>query len=275
MDSKNLLFHETFQPEMNYIAKILELAINDYSGDKFHISEITGIPTGKEKGKVEPHIKYCKYMGLIDYAYSNGTYELSATPVGKEVWNQDKYIHEQLTMWLMHYMISRKDKGAPQWVFVDRSLNQGFNSELSSTYVSSSAQKEFGIASADVTKAFGVVKSSYQSGCFSSLNYLDWDAKLKFKEKTEEIEFGYLYAYVLADSWDELFPDKKEITFTDIINTIEFGKIFGLNDEDVDGVLDTLENIGVIKLNRQLYPVTVVRTADKDEILGNIYSLLM
>ena len=49
--ANNVFFHETFQPELTYVAKILELAIDMYNGDKFDISERTGIPTGKEKGK--------------------------------------------------------------------------------------------------------------------------------------------------------------------------------------------------------------------------------
>lgn len=52
MAANNLLFHETFQPETTYIAKILELSINGFSGDKFTISELTGIPTGDKKEKL-------------------------------------------------------------------------------------------------------------------------------------------------------------------------------------------------------------------------------
>ena len=62
-----LKFHETFQPEWTYIARVLELAKDNYCGSKFDISDITGIPTGKQKGKVEPHIKYAQFMGLICY----------------------------------------------------------------------------------------------------------------------------------------------------------------------------------------------------------------
>ena len=50
--SNALEFHETFQPEMAYIAKILQLASENYTGTKFEISDCTGIPTGKQKGKV-------------------------------------------------------------------------------------------------------------------------------------------------------------------------------------------------------------------------------
>lgn len=45
----NFIFYETFQPELTYIARIMELAADDYSGDKFQISNITGISTGKKR----------------------------------------------------------------------------------------------------------------------------------------------------------------------------------------------------------------------------------
>ena len=52
--SSVLEFHETFQPEMTYIAKILKLASENYAGTKFEISDCTGIPTGKQKAKLSP-----------------------------------------------------------------------------------------------------------------------------------------------------------------------------------------------------------------------------
>jgi len=275
MAANNLLFHETFQPETTYIAKILELSINGFSGDKFTISELTGIPTGNKKGKVEPHIKYAKYMGLVNYACSRGNYDLSATELGREVWNQDRYLHETLTLWLLHYMISRSNTGAPQWAYVVREINQGFTEDMSSTHMAGLIQKEFGLSSADATKAFGVVKGSYSTGCFSNLFYLTWEDRIQFEEKTVKIELGYLYAYALLNSWDELFPEKKEITFNEVMENIGFGKVFGLNDEDVDSVLSTLEKMGIISLNRQLYPVTIVRISDAESVISNIYSMLM
>ena len=119
-------FHETFQPEAGYLAKILELASNNYSGSKFEISEKTGIPTGKQKGKVEPHIKYAAFMGLLSYACEKGKYQISLTDLGREVYVQDPYLHETLTKWLCHYGISRKEYGAPQWSFLIHDGNLGF-----------------------------------------------------------------------------------------------------------------------------------------------------
>ena len=62
----NLNFHQTFKPEAQYISSILSVADDETPYDIKDISNLTGIPSGKSSGKVEPHILYSYYMGLID-----------------------------------------------------------------------------------------------------------------------------------------------------------------------------------------------------------------
>ncbi len=271
----NLNFHETFQPETTYITRILELAVDGFKGDKFRISEITGIPTGDKKGKVEPHIKYSSYMGLTDYTYNRGVYKLLATKLGAEVWRQDRYMHEDLTLWLLHYCMTRQNMGAPQWSYLVRKVHEGFNSTVSTSHISSMLQKDYEVSSTDAGKAVSVMRSSYTTGVFSNIQYLEWEEKLKFKEKMEEIQFKYLYAYALLMSWEMIFPEKKEITLTEISEDLCIGKVFGFNDEELDSVLSTLADNRIISINRQLFPITIIRTSSSEEMLKKMYSALM
>ncbi len=274
MKSNDLFFHETFQPEIKYISEILRLASDSFYGNKFDISDITGIPTGKEKGKVEPHIRYAKYMGLIDFSYDKGMYTLSLTEIGKEVFFQDRYLHETLSLWLMHYGLS-SNKGAPQWMFLIRSINKGFNSKITSSQYTSQIEKAFEIYGNDISKYFGVLKNAYISGMFEKLGYLSWDEGIVFNEKYEEYDLAYLYAYILFDSWDYSFPEKNEITFTEIVEELKYGKILGLNDETIDSILNTLEELNVVRINRQLFPVTIIRLIKTQNIIKEMYSLLL
>lgn len=271
-----LLFHETFQPELTYVSKILALAADDFIGDKYNISEVTGIPTGKEKGKVEPHIKYAKYMGLIDYTYDRGIYNLSLLPLGQEVWKQDKYLHENITLWLLHYGLSREEYGAPQWTYFVKTANSGFTNDVSTEYFFSNIQKDMGVSLSDATKAFGVVKSSYSDGLFSGLYFAEWDDEhIHFNEKNEQYDMTYLYGYALLDCWDRIFSDKKELSFDQVVEDMSYGKIFGLNSEEIDSVLCSLEEKQIVSINRQLFPVTIVRTIQTQDIIAQIYSQLM
>lgn len=267
-------FHETFQPEVAYLARICALASENYTGDKFTISDLTGIPTGKQKGKVEPHIKYASFMGLIDYALDKGVYSLSLTQLGKEVINQDRYLHENLTHWICHYCISRQGSGAPQWSYVVHNGHSGFSQINSSQYHLNRAKDLF---KTDVgfEELFGVMRRSYIEGYFSDLMYLKWNDGIEYVEHLERPELLFVYAYALFDSWERLFPERNEITMTELITDIELGKIFNLNDTEIDSVLEDLSNKELLKVNRQLYPSTIVRLSTSREIIPDLYSLLL
>ena len=52
--SSSLVFHETFQPEIGYIAKILKLASEEYSGNKFRFL-YKGIIINHNKNRANLH----------------------------------------------------------------------------------------------------------------------------------------------------------------------------------------------------------------------------
>lgn len=267
-------FHETFQPELPYLAKIIDLASHNFSGSKLEISELSGIPTGKQKGKVEPHIKYASFMGLVDCTVSKGIYSLSLSPLGTEVFIQDKFLHEYLTHWLCHYGLSRPDLGAPQWYYIVHKGHSGFYKNNSSDYHLNKANALFG-TNVNFAEMFGVVKRCYSEGFLSDINYLKWDDRAKFIEHSENPELLFVYAYVILDCWKRLFPKKSEITLTELIEQIEIGKIFNVSDPEIDSILDNLEFEGVLKLNRQLYPPTIVCTSNLDIIIPKLYNRLL
>ena len=174
--SSALEFHETFQPELPYIAKVLKLASENYSGTKFEISDCTGIPTGKQKGKVEPHIRYAKCMGLIDYSIENGVYSLQLTSLGEEVFVQDPYLHEDLSLWLCHYGLTKKNSLAPQWEYLAHSAHPGFGARISQERMFTLAGTWCDVSQDNMLKkVFRVVKNCYTEGCFQRLDYLEWD----------------------------------------------------------------------------------------------------
>ena len=274
INRSQIKFHETFQPEATYLAKICELAEKDYSGDKYAISELTGIPTGKQKGKVEPHIKYASYMGLIDFMMNKGVYSLSLTPMGREVISQDRYLHENITHWLCHYGISRRWAGAPQWIYAVHYGHSGQTQVNSSEYHLAKANSLFG-TNVEFEEIFGVVRRSYIDGFFSDLNYLRWTDGIEYIDHTDRPELLFVYAYVILDSWDWLFPGKKEITILELFETIGLGKVFNLGELDIDGILDDLSSEGLLQVNRQLYPATIVRLSNSNVIIPKLFSLLL
>ena len=272
VNRSQLKFHETFQPEAGYISKILELANDSYSGDKFQISEITGIPTGNQKGKVEPHIKYASFMGLVEYSVENGVYQLTLSDLGTLVFKEDKYLHEQLTRWICHYRLSCEN-GAPQWNYLIHKANQGFNIQNSSQFYLDKAS-DFFSTKISFEELFGVVKRSYTDGFFGDLNYLKWAFEMQVEHFLHQ-EHLFAYAYSLLDSWDKLYPDRQELTLIEINSGIGIGRIYNFSNETIDDVLDMLSNEGIISVNRQLNPITVIRLVTTEFAMNRIYSRLL
>ena len=249
--SSVLEFHETFQPETTYIAKLLRLASENYVGTKFDISECTGIPTGKQKGKVVPHIRYASCMGLINYSTANGVYSLQLTPLGEEVFVQDPYLHEDLTAWLCHYGMTKRGSSAPQWEYIAHSAHPGFGEKVSQDRLFSLASTWCDVSTANMLKkVFSVVKTSYTEGCFEHLNYLEWDTSITFFEHQENTDY-------------------------ELKEELGFNKIFGLNEDECNYVIDSLADEGIIMVNRQLYPATIIRTSNLTSVISRLYSRLL
>lgn len=274
--SKVLEFHETFLPESAYIASILKLASEGFSGTKYEISEQSGIPTGKQKGKVEPHIKYAKFMGLTDFRCENSVYDLSLTPLGEEVLAEDPYLHEELSCLLCHYEMTRRKSGAPQWEFLIHNAYPGLEVKLSEERLFTLAGTWCDVPNESMRKkVFSVVKGSYMKGCFEKLSFLTWKNDIEFHEQPERSDLIFVYAYALSDSWDRLFPDKREITISDLKNEIGFDRIFGFNEDESNSVIDSLAFEGILTVNRQLFPATLIRTSDTGSIISKLYSRLL
>lgn len=276
INSAALEFHETFQPELSYIAQILRLASEGYSGTKYDISQDSGIPTGKQKGKVEPHIRYAKFMGLVEYQCEKGIYSLALSKLGQEVFTQDPYLHEDLTIWLCHYCMSRCEAGAPQWSYLIHTAHPGLGEWISQERLFRMAEAWCDVSpSAMPRKVFSVVKGSYTGGCFADLDFLEWDDQLEFHEKAEHLELAFVYAYALLDSWERLAPNKREITEFTLKDQIGFGKLFGFNEEECGYVIDSLRDENLLAVNRQLYPATIIRMASSADLIPQLYSRLL
>lgn len=272
----SLEFHETFKPETVYISKLLKLASDQYSGTKYEISEISGIPTGEQKGKAEPHIKYASYMGLIDFSCGKGIYSLRLTPLGEEVFVQDPYLHEDLSLWLCHYCMTRKVVGAPQWTYLIHDVHPGFGQPLSQERLFSLASLWCDVSTSSMLKkVFSVVKGSYTDGCFAHLDFLDWSDQLEFHEQSEKLELEFVYAYALLDSWERLYPEKREITELELKDGLGFSRLFGFNEEESNYVIDSLCDEGLFTVNRQLFPATIIRMTNADNIVPQLYSRLL
>lgn len=267
----NLNFHQTFKPEKQYIVSILNITDMQKPLSIQEISSFTGIPNGKSSGKVEPHITYAKYMGLIDVIKENGNYILSKTRLGEIVTYEDPGLQEKLTILLCHAMMLRKKSGAAMWSAAFNIVLPQYHTGINKEFLIKELDRELG--GKVTTKNISPLLSSYED-IFSILNIIEInDSRIIQKKLSIEKEFIYLYALMLLEYWDEIFVEQNEITAEQLVK-ICFGNSFGWDMEREYQALEYLSDKEIIRLNRQLSPYTILKLVDKDVIIEKLYSEL-
>lgn len=272
MNNSNFFFHESFAPQCIYISKILELASHKFSGSKREISQVTGIPTGDKAGKVVPHIKYSNYMDLIDYKLEQGIFHLELTELGKVVFYEDQYLMNDISKLLIHYNLTRSKYGAPQWYYVFREYPHQLNSNALTSDIEEKALHKYG-----KNPYLSVIKTMYSNEEFDSISPIEIKNQnsVYFKRNFPMYDCINLYAYSLLNDWEILYPTQNEITINDIINKLKWSSVFGFDYDDTLEVLDDLNALGVIKLNKQMDPITIVKCDSSIKVKRLIYNGLI
>lgn len=272
MSQLDLNFHETFAPEREHLGRLLLLADNMPFMTKEEISAETGIPTGVSSGKVIPHIKYGEYMGLVNVERRQGKLRLSKTFVGAQVASKDPYFTEPMSQLLCHYSLTSRS-GAPLWRFIVREYVPTHGTTVNRADVQRSAQAHFG-KKVNLTPFVSCYTHSISLGPLGLLRVEKNRQTWSFIEHSYEERFGYLYSYTLLWEWDQLSADSREVTINDVMQRFKWGAAFLWDISLVLDVLSALQDLGAVKLNRQLEPVIVIRTMDTATSLHRMYSLL-
>ena len=267
----NINFHQTFKPECQYISSILDIADDNTWRSVKDISGITGIPQGKSSGKVEPHISYAEYMGLVKSERKEKQIKLSRTELGKIVYIEDPGLQETLTKLLLHAMILRQENGAGMWSTIFKNILPKYRNgikkdllilELNQIYDNKVTKKNiapfFG-SYEDIFSEFGILTVQDDIVSCNSLSY--------------NREYIYMYATILWEYWEEYYPKQEEITSIQFAE-LGFGKAFGWDIQSEYEVMEHLVDRGLIRMNRQLMPYTILKLTNEDELINNLYSEL-
>ena len=73
--------------------------------------------------------------------------------------------------------------------------------------------------------------------------------------------------------WDDYFPDRVELSENDL-KSIHFKDPFGWSEKEEYKILENISDRGIIRLNRQFSPFTIIRLVGEDELLARLYSEL-
>ncbi len=269
-------FHQTFIPERQYIAALLRYVATGQKGTDKEISDQTGIPVGKSSGKVPAIISYCSGMGLINILKTSGAKEkqLEFTPFGRVVLLEDSNLSEELTQWLVHLHLCRKNGGAEIWYL---SFNKGYNT-LGMTFTEQDLAEylERNCGKRNRSPLGPLVRTYDEVAAFKTAHVLDLQDDGKLKRSPAPLLAGFRNGYgaFLLSLWDEYFPSERQVTITDFESAVHWQKICGWNQRQNETVLDMLQDAGAITIDKQMRPWVLVRRAEAQQFWTSLYDEL-
>ena len=282
-----LSFTQDFKPERRLISQLLMFAQNSGQGDKHEISDATGIPTGKSTGKVEPTIHYANAMGLISVDKQGGKWVLSTTPLGQLVLEEDPYLSEEITLWLMHLMLCRPlnqtHSASPAVGIVDPwyTLFSLSETRLGRTFTSSEfgtfMEERFG-ATDKRRKMCTVILGSYKEDSCLGLTkavQIDDSGSIVREKAPQDISFYPVYSAYLFLLWDEFFPNDKQLPLNELFKQTRILSIMFWTEQDVKPWLDWMTDNGMLQLDRQTGAPLALRTVYTMDVIDGIFSELL
>ena len=282
-----LNFPQTFLPERRLLSKILEFAATGGSETKVVIGEKTGIPTGKSTGKVEPIIYYASGMGLINARKKNaGIWELSITQLGSLIIQEDPFLSELQTLWMLHLMLCRRERGtdlvsgpgvADPWfaLFAEGSFRLGTQFKQSS--FQEVLTDRYGEKSYLQSLAWVVLRSYLRESCFGHIGVLHQTEDELIVRLTAPIdkEFFPVYAAYFYLIWDELFLGDDQVSLDVFSERSHFFSIINWEDSAKSRWLTWMSDQGLIQVDRYTGSPVLLRLKTTDLVVMEIYSELI
>lgn len=281
-----LNFPQTFLPDRRLLTKLLPFAANNGKGNKQAISAVTGIPTGKSTGKVNPMIYYAQGMNLVTAHKAEGEiWQLGLTYMGKVILQEDPFLSEWQTLWLLHLMLCRRHqltlpaRGiADAWfaLFSDSHFRLG-HCFTQTDYLAFLKERHGDEGKGYLKPLTSVVLRSYlEESCFGNMAALQQEKTGKEpllirQSAPTEKSFFPAYAAGFYQVWDELFPTQTQLALTDFSAQTGFFNVLGWNEAVVMRWLEWLADEGLIQMDRHTGTAMLLRLCETEPVLDQIY----
>lgn len=179
---------------------------------------------------------------------------------------------ENLSKLLLHTMLVDSHSLASLWSYLFNEFIPKVMNNFNNDQIQNAIERKFE-ANVNLTPFRTCYTSDLSLGSLGLIKIEDKEYSVNpHKLKRENL---YVYAFALLSKWEELLPDQTEITIDDILNTLNFGKAFIWDEKQIRDVLDLMQDIGLVKLNAQLSPITIIKNQSAEHCMKNLYSLLI
>ena len=268
-------FHQTFTPERTHISALLKYAAGGKTGTDLEISAETGIPTGASSGKVPAMLDYCRGMGLltVERGKEAGQKCPRLTDFGRTVLLEDANLTEELTQWMAHLMLCRRQGGAEVW-----HLSFGASSDILGMNFTEAALEDYltGLLGKRKRSPIGPMLRMYaEPACFKKAGaILSQNRELRRHSAPLLSGFANGYAALLLGLWETHFPKDRQVTLRDFEKESYFQRMAGWNERQSTQILDMLESCGAITLDKQMRPWILSRRAESQNYWRTLYDEL-
>jgi hypothetical protein len=268
----SLNFHRTFIPERHFIAALLEYAALERKGSFQEISQETGIPMGKSTGKLPAIMDYCKGMGLIELKKSKEKREKwpILTPLGKTIYEEDKYLGEILSQWIVHINLCRSDIGARVWheVFAKGKdiLGVSFTKQQLSDYLIS-------IFGAGKDRIGPLITAYTDDAALGRAKILTIHEDLIVRNKAPIMpSWTVPYSVLIITLIDKFFSNENQVTITDFNKKTQMFNICSWQEADIVQLFSYIETKGLVAVDRQVKPWILEKRADAGEMWASVFN---
>lgn len=260
--------HDTFFIRKGWLYKGMKNVKNDkfvFMGANGNPMDVLGIGSNMVKS-----LRYWLQAVGLTYEPTSGKRFQEFTPLGNVIYEHDKYIEEMGTLWLLHYKLASNINEATAWYYFFNEFKQSefthddFVMQLDA-YIRMNGEEEK--SNRILTDEFNCIINTYvpriksnpekvqpenNIDCpFGELDIVDIvNKKAKIYKKTiPKIDAIHplIVLAVIADN----FIDSDEIKISSILNdSCNVGKIFNLDIITLISILNRIELMGYIKINR-------------------------
>lgn len=279
-----LNFPQTFLPERRLLSQLLNFAQKGGSGDKVAISAETGIPTGNRTGKVEPMIYYAYGMGLITARKTSSHWQLGLTQLGQTVIEQDPFLSEPQTLWLLHLMLCRRSSlsspafgVADPWFMLFSEGGFRLGSCFSQGSFLDFLIDRHGDKSYLKSLSGVVIRSYLEDSCLGHIDVLQQLEDGSFIKQSAPLETSFFpfYASYLYLIWDELFSSENQIALDIFSEQTRFFSIMAWDESMTERWLNWMSDKGIVQVDRYTGTPMLLRLQQTNQVVNNSYSELI
>jgi len=269
-------FHRTFKPERQYLSSMLRFAASDQEGDCQAISSSTGIPTGKSSGKVGPTIEYCLGMGLIRLIGPprSAIKHPILSHFGRVVLLEDPFLKLGISQWIAHFNLCSPITGADVWYQAFCAGGQSLGVSFSRQQLESHLSVVYGVQSRNL---IGPLIGMYEDAAAFRICGALSETEGIIQRKVAPISDYYSRAYGawLLQAMQDHFPGREQVSLSDLDGVTGCCKIPGWDSDTFNHVLRSIQNKGLVAVDRQMDPWLLRPAADSKAVWKSIYSDLV